>query len=675
MPTLTDSFCERCGTRYVFSEPAPKRPSIKSARVFARGLKNFVLTDGQTISESIALARNDDDHEDSTRITEAFHRTFNFCMTCRQYACDKCWNEKQGACLTCSPDSDLLPNAPEDRLIIRTPVAHNDDELARLAAVDPARFAPQPDRPSWPAADPVAAPLARVGALPGGIPARKLFPAADQGDPMAWASAVQGQAQTEPLDIMSWGKPRAAAETAAPASKPQPQADWSLWPVSEAQERAGGAELQPAADVPAADTDEPQAETEMPVEAALGAAEAVDAASGPVEAAPETFDATPEPLEAAAAPEAEMAAPEPEPVQAALAPDVEPIAAVAGPQTQGWTGDSEGSEMALTPSELMLVEAELAQAGPGEAPAAADLAAAADLLAAPASIAASPAPDPAAQTPWMPAHTLAEDAALPLARPTLLHMRRLSEPRVAAGWEPESAQTSHATSPVEQEPRHTPAVARLFGREAAVPAPQPVPVAPEAAADPWPRPTAWRDRPIKAHDWFGQPTPASMPSPAVVEWTLEPAAPAPPAAAQPAPVPQPPTLAQPLPQSPMEALDLRAAALAQALPEPAQEDRSPLFVLPITPAAQRPGDERAAGWPPLGASFPTPSRNGGWPGQADAGLPAVIAAQAAQPDMASMWAQSSQEVMNRGSVRVCHKCALPVSTHARFCRRCGTEQA
>ena len=42
--------------------------------------------------------------------------------------------------------------------------------------------------------------------------------------------------------------------------------------------------------------------------------------------------------------------------------------------------------------------------------------------------------------------------------------------------------------------------------------------------------------------------------------------------------------------------------------------------------------------------------------------------------MAEMWAQSAQEVLNRGSVRVCHHCALPVSTKARFCRRCGTQQ-
>ena len=52
---------------------------------------------------------------------------------------------------------------------------------------------------------------------------------------------------------------------------------------------------------------------------------------------------------------------------------------------------------------------------------------------------------------------------------------------------------------------------------------------------------------------------------------------------------------------------------------------------------------------------------------------------AARPDEAGrvtlMWAESSEEVLNRGTVRVCHHCSLPVSTQARFCRRCGTRQA
>jgi hypothetical protein len=683
MPTLTDSFCERCGTRYVFSEPAPKRPSIKNARVFAKGLKNFVLTDGQTITEAIALARNDDDHEDSTRMTEAFHRTFNFCMTCRQYACDKCWNEKQGACLSCSPDSDLLPIAPDDRLIIRTPVAHNEAELARLAAPDPARNSPQLDRPSWPEADLVVAPVARPGAFPGGIGARKPAVIADQGDPMAWASVVESQAQSEPLDIMSWGKPRVSGETVpgsaestAPATPVEPaspiapiapapskrraKADWSLWPVSEAQERAGGA----GTNTPDASADQSPADRPE-------AAPIAEAAPFVAEAAPLVAEAAPiaEPAAIAGPAPIAEAAPAFEVAPAIAEPAADQIVELRGSSTPATqvaataAVDAEGAEMALTPSELMLVEAELGHTEPAPPE--------------PASLEAgsSPAPDSAAATSWTPAHTLAEDAALPLPRPTLLHNRRQPEARPAAGWEPESAQTSR---PASQEPRHTPAAARLFGREAEVTAPVNLPGS-QPATDPWPRPTPWSDRPVKAYDWFCQPTPASMPSPALADWPVE--------TVQSQPVPampevslaaQAPSLeAASLPQSPIEALDLRAAALAQARPEPAHDDTMPLFNVAsrTTPAAGPAGEDRATNqWPPLGASFPNQPRIGAWAGPEESGVPAVIAAQAAEPDMASMWAQSAQEVMNRGSVRVCHKCALPVSTHARFCRRCGTEQ-
>ena len=83
MQDLTDSYCERCGARYAFDANAPKGLSLKGARLLAKGLKNFVMTDGQSMADAMTLARNEDDHQNSSRMTEAFHRTFNFCMTCR----------------------------------------------------------------------------------------------------------------------------------------------------------------------------------------------------------------------------------------------------------------------------------------------------------------------------------------------------------------------------------------------------------------------------------------------------------------------------------------------------------------------------------------------------------------------------------------------------------------
>ncbi|HXR27434.1 MAG TPA: hypothetical protein VN771_06190, partial [Candidatus Baltobacteraceae bacterium] len=78
---LTESFCERCGTRYTFEsgEPETRRPSIKKARVLARGLKHFVLSD-DSLETAMAEGERDEDRERAALQLEAFHQTFNFCM-------------------------------------------------------------------------------------------------------------------------------------------------------------------------------------------------------------------------------------------------------------------------------------------------------------------------------------------------------------------------------------------------------------------------------------------------------------------------------------------------------------------------------------------------------------------------------------------------------------------
>ena len=132
MSDVTNSYCERCGARYVFDRAAAKSFSLKGARVLAKGLKNFVLTDGQSMADSMALARTEDDHESSTRITEAFHQTFNFCMSCRQYACDKCWNPRTGACLSCTPDEFAEPRTPQDLTMGPSPIERWDTDWSHF---------------------------------------------------------------------------------------------------------------------------------------------------------------------------------------------------------------------------------------------------------------------------------------------------------------------------------------------------------------------------------------------------------------------------------------------------------------------------------------------------------------------------------------------------------------
>ncbi|HWO49610.1 MAG TPA: hypothetical protein VNM42_07045 [Solirubrobacterales bacterium] len=100
---LTESFCERCGTRYTFESAAPRVARLKGIKVMSRGLKNFVMSDDTSMDEAMAAARSETDREATSQQLDAFHKTFNFCMNCRQYTCGNCWNEADGQCLSCSP--------------------------------------------------------------------------------------------------------------------------------------------------------------------------------------------------------------------------------------------------------------------------------------------------------------------------------------------------------------------------------------------------------------------------------------------------------------------------------------------------------------------------------------------------------------------------------------------
>ena len=100
---LTESFCERCGTRYTFESARPRAAAVKGVKVVSRGLKNFVLSDDTSMDEAMAAARSETERELTAYQLDAFHKTFNFCMPCRQYTCPNCWNEAEARCLTCAP--------------------------------------------------------------------------------------------------------------------------------------------------------------------------------------------------------------------------------------------------------------------------------------------------------------------------------------------------------------------------------------------------------------------------------------------------------------------------------------------------------------------------------------------------------------------------------------------
>ncbi len=139
---LTESFCERCGTRYTFESVAPAGKRMGKFKVLSKGLKNFVLDDDSSLDEALAAARGEKDRETTSEQLDAFHKTFNFCMTCRQYTCANCWNDAEGHCLTCAP------------------VVRGSAFGAPLAALDPnaagngaPELWPQVDQLAWPTMD------------------------------------------------------------------------------------------------------------------------------------------------------------------------------------------------------------------------------------------------------------------------------------------------------------------------------------------------------------------------------------------------------------------------------------------------------------------------------------------------------------------------------------------
>ncbi len=98
---LTESFCERCGTRHEFAAPTRLSP-IRKTRGLVGGLKNYVLGH-DSLSDSVGDAMRVEEEVLAAGQLEAFHASFNFCIQCRQYTCLNCWNHEAGRCQTCEP--------------------------------------------------------------------------------------------------------------------------------------------------------------------------------------------------------------------------------------------------------------------------------------------------------------------------------------------------------------------------------------------------------------------------------------------------------------------------------------------------------------------------------------------------------------------------------------------
>ncbi|HEX7398564.1 MAG TPA: hypothetical protein VF302_02265 [Candidatus Limnocylindrales bacterium] len=181
---LTESFCERCGSRYTFESTTGRRRGLGRIRTLSRGVKNFVANDDTSFTDAMALAREDDSRKASLQQLDAFHKTFNFCMTCRQYTCRNCWNSAVGECLTCAPDLSLevLPAAFPDLALVGP----------EAVVASPEAPAPNVAASAWPSSD-----VWAVAGIPSDTEALAAEAEAEAARQLAAEQAAEAEAEIE----------------------------------------------------------------------------------------------------------------------------------------------------------------------------------------------------------------------------------------------------------------------------------------------------------------------------------------------------------------------------------------------------------------------------------------------------------------------------------------------
>ncbi len=184
------------------------------------------MSDDSSLDEALAEARSDEERELTTQQLDAFHSTFNFCMSCRQYTCGNCWNPAAGHCLSCVPDlaQDLLPAPFQD-----------------APAFEPVRL----EAEAWPEIDLTAPAASANGALLGieGLPSNGAHPA---GNGFAPRTNGAGHADDMPefdaaarlafLSGETTAPPPAPEPEPEPAAVPEPVAELPAWPEPAAPE-------------------------------------------------------------------------------------------------------------------------------------------------------------------------------------------------------------------------------------------------------------------------------------------------------------------------------------------------------------------------------------------------------------------------------------------------------
>ena len=669
----------------------------------------------------MADARGEEELAATAHQLDAFHKTFNFCLTCRQYTCGECWNVTEGRCLTCAPIEGLeAPTHAHSAMAPGLAATNGHDADAHDDL--------QPDL--WPEADLSQDRLARAlgteapvaDAIEDEVPTQlEVDAAADAFDAPefestegmtvdeAWMAAAAAEADAVEARDVILPEPEPAAAVAADVVEATPEVGAAEddvaaglvdedAPIAAAAMAAGFADDDAAPSMSALDAEEAAdfeaqasaAEQDATAEAVMDPAldfDLDDAETGVAGVAPgQSLE------EAIAAYEARLAAEEAEVEGRADDHSVADVAAVAAIAAV----TEPDAPVALEPV------ADVAAEVPVEAAAVADVPV--DLVAepvseAPAEVVAEPV---AAELPVEAADVaiadepavIAQDddhllAAAAITAAVVDEPVATDEP-VAAADEPEHdhaigvaaiAAAAFAAGPHHDEPDETVVVVREPEPVAAV-EPEPVAAEPEPIV-------AVEPEPVVAAE--PEPVVAAEPEPVVAEpepvaasaepaWPTEPEWPA-----EPEPVAAEPVAAEPEPVA--------------AGPAP-RDDVVPQPTWPTTPppepvAAPAPTPEPAPGtapWlmvAPEEAARPEPQ----WPAtpawRANArntDAPTTLAGRTLlpQPDATDLWAASAREVLSAPPVtdaavsatpQPCVQCGLSLSASARFCRRCGTRQA
>src|SRR6266498_4091707 len=110
---LTESFCERCGTRYTFEAVEAKRGPLGAIGTFGRGLRHFVSDPGSSLDESFAVARSEQEQRSTTHASRAW--VVERCSCSERATANDSSRDEPGSltkCLRPRPNVPMAPSGP-----------------------------------------------------------------------------------------------------------------------------------------------------------------------------------------------------------------------------------------------------------------------------------------------------------------------------------------------------------------------------------------------------------------------------------------------------------------------------------------------------------------------------------------------------------------------------------